>query len=543
MPTQSSFADLADRFLKEELADSPVLASSLGVDGFDDQLDDLSAEAYRRRDASATEWLGRFRAVPDEGLSADEAIDRDFLISILRGREIIAPHQMWKRQPATYLNPGLYGVFTLFLHKLHPESELADAARARLLQVPTALRHGIDNLDLTLAPRLYLDRAIGQAAASARYARELVALEVSDPVKREQVAAAGAEAADAYDAFGAFLKEKRDKATGSYAIGEAMYTALLREKELLPYDARQLRERGREQYDLLAAEAKRLAKEISGSDDWVGLLAKLNTVHAATPEAMRDEYADWTERARTFLRETGLVTLPPGETCSVDPSPPFQRPVLAVASYQRPPAFTDSLAGHFFVPFPPDGTSAEEIQKRLEGNCSAGIPTTAVHEAYPGHHWHLVMAHSNPSAIRKIFNTSYFSEGWALYAERVMREQGFFTDPKAELYQYEATIFRAARIIVDTSLHLGEMSFDQAVKFMIEKGNLSEPNAKAEVGRYCSWPTQAASYLTGMLEIVDLRTRWLARRGRNDITALREFHDKLTSTGNLPTSLAERAIA
>ena len=543
MPSLSPFGELADRFVKQELADSPVLASSLGALGFDDQLDDLSAEAFRRRDASSGEWLRRFRAVPDEGLSEAERIDRDFVVSILRGREISAPHEMWKRQPATYLNPGLSGVFSLFLHKLHPEAELAEAARARLLQVPEGLRHGIDNLDLTLAPKVYLDRAIGQASAAARYARELVALEVADPVRREQVAAAGAEAAAAFDAFAAFLKQKRDKATGDYAIGEAMYSALLREKELLPYDARQLRERGREQYDLLAAEAKRLAREISGSDDWVGLLARLNTVHAPTPDAMRAEYAEWTERARTFLRDTGLVTLPPGETCTVEPSPPFQRPVLAVASYDRPPAFTDSLAGHFFVPYPPDGVSAEEIQKRLEGNCSAGIPTTAVHEAYPGHHWHLVMAKSNPSAIRKMFNTSYFSEGWALYAERVMREQGFFTDPKHELYQYEATIFRAARIIVDTSLHLGEMSFDEAVRFMIEKANLSEPNAKAEVGRYCSWPTQAASYLTGMLEIVDLRTRWLARRGKNDIAALREFHDRITSSGNMPTSLAERAIA
>ena len=543
MPTLTPFAELAERFVKEELADSPVLASSLGVPGFDDRLDDLSAEAFRRRDASDREWLARFRAVPDEGLGEPERIDRDFVISILRGREIVAPHAMWKRQPATYLNPGLSGVFTLFLHKLHPERELAEAARARLLAIPQCLRHGIDNLDLTLAPKLYLDRAIGQAAAAARYARELIALEVKDPKQREQVAAAGAEAGDAFESFGAFLKQKRDKATGEYAIGETMYSALLKEKELLPYDARALRERGREQYDLLSAEAKRLAREISGSDDWTGLLARLNTVHAATPDGMRAEYADWTERARTFLRETGLVTLPPGETCSVDPSPPFQRPVLAVASYSRPPAFTDSLAGHFFVPYPPDGTSDAEIQKRLEGNCTAGIPTTAVHEAYPGHHWHLVMAKSNPSAIRKMFNTSYFSEGWALYAERVMREQGFFTDPKAELYQYEATIFRAARIVVDTSLHLGEMSFDEAVRFMIEKGNLSEPNAKAEVGRYCSWPTQAASYLTGMLEIVDIRTRWLARRGSNDVAALREFHDRITSSGNMPTSLAERAIA
>jgi uncharacterized protein (DUF885 family) len=124
-----------------------------------------------------------------------------------------------------------------------------------------------------------------------------------------------------------------------------------------------------------------------------------------------------------------------------------------------------------------------------------------------------------------------------------MREQGFFTEPRFLLFQYEATLFRAARIVVDTSLHMGEMTFEQAVDFMVRNGNLTPPNAKSEVGRYCSWPTQASSYLTGMLEIVDIRTRWLARRGAADRAALREFHDAIASTGSLPTALAERAIA
>src|SRR5712691_10914711 len=124
-----------------------------------------------------------------------------------------------------------------------------------------------------------------------------------------------------------------------------------------------------------------------------------------------------------------------------------------------------------------------------------------------------------------------------------MREQGFFADPKHELYQYEATIFRAARIVVDTSLHMGEMTFDEAVRFMMEKANLTEPNARAEVGRYCSAPTQASAYLTGMLEIVDIRTRYLAKRRAADRMALRAFHDAITSTGAIPTSLAERAIS
>ena len=539
----SSFTELVETFVTEEFEESPVLASSLGLTAYDERLDDLSADSFRRHDERSSAWLKRFRAIPDESLSAAERIDRDFASSILRGRELAAPRRVWQRQPATYLNPGLQGVFSLFLHRLRPEPELTEAARARLAEVPRALRQGMDNLDFAIVPRVYVDRAIGQARAAAKYARELVPQEVKEPAGREKLAAVGAQAGDAFDAFAGFLERKRDASSGDYAIGETLYSAMLTEKELLPYDARSLRERGREQYDLLAAELRRLAREIADTDDWVGLLDKLNKVHAPTPEAMRAEYAEWTERARSFLRDTGLVTLPAGERCTVEPSPPFQRPILAVASYNRPPAFSDSLAGHFFVPYPPDNTPEAEIQKRLEGNCSAGIPTTAVHEAYPGHHWHLVMAHFNPSKLRQIFNTPYFSEGWGLYAERVMREQGFFADPKHQLYQYEATIFRAARIIVDVSLHLGEMTFDEAVTFMVEKGNLTEPNARAEVGRYCSWPTQASAYLTGMLEIVDVRTRWLAKNGKADVPALREFHDKLTSSGAMPTSLAERALA
>ena len=540
-PAMNRFADLAMTFLKEEYGDSPVMASSLGLTAYDERLDDVSAAAFERREERDRQWLARFRAIPDDGLGG-ATVDRDFLVSVLRGREILHPHRMWKRQPATYLGPGLQGVFTLFLHRLRPEADLAEAARARLEQVPASIEHGMANLDPALTPPIYVERAIGQARAAARYARELVPNEVADPGARAKLAAAGETAAKAFERFASYLADLAKKASGAYAVGAETYTALLREKELLPYSATELRERGRHEYDLLAADARRLTKEIAGNEDWTALLHELNGIHAADPEGMRREYEEWTERARDFLRRTGLVTLPAGERCLVEPSPHFQRPVLAVASYNRPPAFSDSMTGHFFVPFPPDGTPADEVQKRLEGNCTHGIPTTAVHEAYPGHHWHLVMAKSNGSHVRRVFSTSYFSEGWALYAERAMREQGFFEDPRQELYQVEATIFRAARIVVDTSLHIGDMTFDDAVTFMMEKANLTAPNARAEVGRYCSWPTQASSYLTGMLEILDIRTRWLARRGSSDVAALRAFHDAITSSGALPTALAERAI-
>jgi uncharacterized protein (DUF885 family) len=154
------------------------------------------------------------------------------------------------------------------------------------------------------------------------------------------------------------------------------------------------------------------------------------------------------------------------------------------------------------------------------------------------------MAKLNPSAVRQVFGTSYFAEGWALYAERMMRESGFYDDQRHVLYQYEATLFRAARIVVDTSLHLGEMTHEEAVEFMLEHSSMTEPTAIAEVTRYCSWPTQASSYLTGCLEILRIRDQFLAARGTTiaDFDALRDFHDAITGAGTLPIALAERAV-
>ncbi|MDO8506643.1 MAG: DUF885 family protein, partial [Candidatus Limnocylindria bacterium] len=315
----SSFASLVDTFLKEEYEDSPTMASSLGLTEYDEQLDDTSAAAFRKRIESNNAWLGRFRGVGDADLAFQERIDRDLLTSVLRGRELAQPLEMWRRQPATYLNPGLNGVFSLFLHRLRPEKELAEAARARLTKVPQNIADGIANIDVARTPRVYLERAIGQAKAAAKYARELVPNEVTEPNAKQRLAEAGAGAAKAFDEFAEYLGSKKDGAEGSYAIGEELYSALLKEKELLPYGARELREKGREQWDLLSTEANHIAKEIDGGT-WQDTCERLNKIHAPTPEGMRVEYEEWTERARTFLRDTGLVTLPKGEECSVEPS-------------------------------------------------------------------------------------------------------------------------------------------------------------------------------------------------------------------------------
>jgi uncharacterized protein (DUF885 family) len=236
--------------------------------------------------------------------------------------------------------------------------------------------------------------------------------------------------------------------------------------------------------------------------------------------------------------ERELITFPDTEECRVLPAPPFNQPIFPVAFYIPPPLLTASRVGHFFVPVTPESfTPAQQIQ-RLRGNSRAQIPTITVHEGYPGHHWHLSWMARNPRIIRKLFRTPYFAEGWAMYAEVMMREQGYFREPGHELAHLEARSFRAARIVADTALHCGDMTPEQAVDYMSSRTALSEGAAKAEVRRYCAWPTQAPSYLTGCLELERLRDDYLGA----GLGTLREFHDTVCGAGILPLGLARHVV-
>src|SRR6266576_6384234 len=184
----------------------------LGLTAYDERSEDLSAEAFLRRDAAVLDWTKRFAAVADDTLTPEERIDRDVILASLRGRELNQPRLDWKRQPNTYLNPSLGGVFTLFLHRLRPERDLADAARARLLAVTKHVADGKANVDFALVPPVYVERAIGQAKAAARYARELVPAEVKDASSKQRLTEAGAKAARAFDEFAAYLESNKQRA-------------------------------------------------------------------------------------------------------------------------------------------------------------------------------------------------------------------------------------------------------------------------------------------------------------------------------------------
>ena len=155
--TDTAFAQLVDDFLANEWQISPVTASYVGLTEYDEQLDDLSAESFRRRDADAADWLKRFEAAAGH-LADDHEIDRQLAMSAMRGRLIGADWEVWKRDPTTYSGTILNGLFYLFLNRLRPGADLVDAAVARLEQVPRALEQARANLDPALAAPLIVER-------------------------------------------------------------------------------------------------------------------------------------------------------------------------------------------------------------------------------------------------------------------------------------------------------------------------------------------------------------------------------------------------
>jgi uncharacterized protein (DUF885 family) len=353
---------------------------------------------------------------------------------------------------------------------------------------------------------------------------------------RQTVVPAAHAAADALDRYAAWLRsDLAPKAKGSFAIGRERYEALLREKELLPYDARTLRAFGEELFAETEALITQAAKGL-GDDDWRDSVARLRRDHPDASELVATYRAEM-ERSRTAVQLAQLATIPYGEDLVVETMPDFQRTTYPYAAYVAAPPFESSRRGRFWVTLPQADDDERTVRERLEGHPRSGIAVIACHEGYPGHHLQLTVAADHSSLARRAIRSNLMVEGWGLYVEELMTELGYLDQPDTNLLRLKDLLWRAARVVVDVGLSTGEMTFDQAVAYMVERPKLEAPNALAEVRRYTLTPTQPSSYALGRASLLDLRDRAKAKGW-----GMRLFHDKLLGAGSLPPKLLARDI-
>jgi uncharacterized protein (DUF885 family) len=194
----------------------------------------------------------------------------------------------------------------------------------------------------------------------------------------------------------------------------------------------------------------------------------------------------------------------------------------------------------YIPPLPDKFDSTQRLQYYNSGR-RHGYRGGIVHEGLPGHHFQLSIANHNPSFIRRLqFNTCLI-EGWALYCEQMVGDQGLYPpDSFPDLRWLGGVWFRAARIIVDVKLHTGRMSYDDAWRFMVDKCWPDTAFFKAEVKRYCMSPSQPMSYLVGKTQLLALRDEYRKKMG--DRFSLQDFHDQLLAEGSIPVSLIRRKL-
>ncbi len=330
----------------------------------------------------------------------------------------------------------------------------------------------------------------------------------------------------------ALLQEQLPRATADaglwrFAGGDRAYANALRRSTTTDLTAEQIHQLGLKEVARIETEMDGLLRKLGYSQGTIkDRMEKLDadSQPPATPDPRPGLLAEYDRILRDAERRAGLIfDLRPKAPVEVRREPPFTE--KSAAAHYTPPARDGSLPGIFWVPLP--GPKFEII----------GMRTLTYHEAVPGHHFQIALQQEMPDLPRfrrdRVFGfISAFGEGWALYAEQLAAENGWYQDDlKGHLGQLDAELFRARRLVVDTGLHAQHWTRQQAIDYGI---------SPAEVDRYVVWPGQACSYKIGMMKILELRAK--ARHALGDKFSIKQFHDVVLRTGTVPLSVLEQAI-
>ena len=205
----------------------------------------------------------------------------------------------------------------------------------------------------------------------------------------------------------------------------------------------------------------------------------------------------------------------------------------SAGGYYSSPALDGSRPGRFYI-----------NQKNTADNPRWTLPTLMIHEGSPGHHFQLSASQliEDVPLLRKLSPFNAFTEGWALYSERIAKtDMGLYDDdPLGDLGRLQAEMFRAVRLVVDTGIHAKRWSREEAIEYMLAKTGMTEDEVTREIERYSVWPGQATGYKTGQLAILELRET--AEEALGESFDIRQFHELLLMNGAMPLALLKDQV-
>ncbi len=535
-PLDDHFFDLVEARFRRILCDDPAFATFAGIHTDDGRLPDASREAMEQRIADERAYLARIEALDPAGLSTEVCFERELeLHNVRRGLFDSDVHRVWERRSTAMDGVG-DALFAIFARDFAPLAERLDSLAARMEAVPRFLD---EHRTRPSGPqvRLWQTLEIESAAEIPGLLDEIVEAGrgVVSETEQRRLERAATRATTAIGEYTRWLRESLAAGVDDWAIGRERFDELVGLRAFDGLDADAILEIGEQQLATNRAARAAVAREIDPGADEREVIGRLKEDQPATFEEALEGYRDAMYRARQHLIDRDIVSVPPDERLVVIATPPYQRNVIPFAAYFEPPKFDREPTG-IYVVTPSVGNDPNAMRE----HCWSSISNTSIHEAYPGHHLQLSVGGRHPSLTRFLADAPEFVEGWGMYSEQLMREQGFDDGPNFRLNMHTDAIWRACRIILDVRMHRGEVGLEEAVRFLTEQTGFEASNARAEIHRYTYTPTYQFSYLLGKVLLLQLRADEERRLGAD--FSLKRFHDTLLANGSLPISFHRRLL-
>lgn len=554
-------SDAASRQLRQllseeweyELKTNPENATTLGDTRYNAELSDYSPSAYARDALQNREFLREFEQVDPRQLGPEDQLNRTLMIRRLRDNLQANSLKTWE-MPVDQMNgvhlelaqlPG----YTRF-ETVHDYNDYI----ARLQKYPAAFRQIEDDLrlgmhDNLMPPKYLLEKVTVQAQqiagdplAKSPFAAPLERFPKSiSQAEQDRVRASVRDAikndiAPAYRDFAKFVrteyapKGRLNPGAWSLPNGDERYRQAVRVMTTTDLTPEQFHEIGLKQVDAIEKEMLALAQQENFSDlaSFNAHIKNTKVLYAKSGEQILDLYRGYIAQMKAEMPK--LFGRQPKAQLEVIPMEAFRSKDAVPADYS-PGAADGSRPARVNV-------NEWDPTHRLTLN----IEAIAYHEGIPGHHQQIALAQELQGLPEFRRNAGYnaFVEGWALYAERLGKEVGFYKDPYSEYGRLENEMWRAVRLVVDTGVHYKHWTRKQLVDYFHAHTAMDEPNIQTEVDRYIAWPGQALAYKAGQLKILELRDR--AKKELGSRFDLRSFHDAVLAEGALPLDVLEKRM-
>ncbi len=536
---------LFDEQYESDLRNFPERATAFGDYRYNDKLAEYSLAALAQRNETNRAFLSRLQAIPTTGFSDQDLLSHDLLIRVLQQR--IADFDLKEYEMSVNQQNGIHtSLADLPLSVPFDSVKHYEDYIARLHQIPRVLSQTTEvlraGMKANLMPvRFLMEKLPVQCQGiidadpflipTKKYPADL-SPEDQKRLTQQITAAIDGDVIPAYKAFATFLTAeyaphgRTTLAVTSLPDGEKRYQNDIYGRTSTHMTPDEIHQLGLREIARIQAEMMAIAKK-QGFTDLASFRASLKTNPKYKPtsaDQILDDFRRYIAQMQPKLPE--LFTLLPKSPVTVEAIPAFQA----------------AAATHYMIGTP-DGKRPGRVVVATSNFAERSLvddEAIAYHEGIPGHHMQLSVQQQLtglPKFRLHGLGFNAYTEGWALYAEQLGKEVGFYQDPVSDYGRLSSELFRAVRLVVDTGIHANGWTREQVVEFMRQSGAVDEPTIQTETDRYIAWPAQALSYKLGQLKIRELRER--AQKELGAKFDIRTFHDEMLSGGTLPLDMLE----